>query len=85
LDKRRYQTLAGFKAKYRWPTSKEREGRKGGMEGQGVGRRERRGPTSKARKMGAGGSEGEGRLAPNLKTKLCACSSQHVASLPGPA
>jgi len=60
LGKRRYQTLAGFKVKYRWPTSK-------------------------ARKRGAGESEGEGRLASNLKTKLCACSSQHVASLPGPA
>jgi len=57
--------LAGYKV----PTSKEREGRKDGTEGQGRGK----GPTSKARGIRKGDGieeKGEEGQPPNLKTEL---------------
>jgi len=56
--------LAGFEG----PTSKGREEKKDGREGQGRGRREGRGPTFKARGKGGGG-KGRGELASKPKNQ----------------
>jgi len=65
-----YSALTDSLAGYKGPTSKGREGRKDGREGQGRGKREERGPTFKAR-GGKGGRKRDGRVSPpNLETKL---------------